>query len=94
MTEYIVLAVEALLLLLYPLSRTYKIWKSTKMEPRAYQETVTYWMIFAMLHGLGWLLNKEYYPYIRIAVLIVFMFTLHKIAPLLFRVQKDKAKKN
>lgn len=94
MTEYVVLAVEALLLVLYPLSRTYQIWKSTKMEPRAYQETVTYWMVFAMLHGFGWLLSKDFYPYIRIAILIVFMFTLPKIVPLLFRPQKEKAKKN
>lgn len=94
MAEYLVLAVELCLLLVYPLHKTYSIWKSPEIDGKAYKETIAYWMIFAMLQAISWQVPENTFAIARILILLVVMFKLPLVARMLFRNTdrvKDKA---
>lgn len=93
MAEYIVLAVEVCLLLVYPLQKTYSIWKSPEIDGKAYKETIAYWMIFAMFQGMSWHVHDNAFTIVRILILFAVMFKLPLVARILFR-NADRLKKD
>ena len=94
MIQYILLTIETLFLLAYPLKRTYSIWKAAELEVIAYRETVIYWIIFAVLQAMSWNFDKEIFPMIRIVFMFIVIFKISPITSFLFRIGSKKQKTN
>jgi hypothetical protein len=94
MIDYILLAIEISLLLGYPLTKTYQIWKKVPLTELEYRETVTYWIIFAGLQSLCWAFDKTIYSLIRIPLIFLLAFKLPFVSSLVFKVKDKKVKTN
>lgn len=90
MLEYILLAIETLLLFLYPMQKTVRIWKTQSINTQSYQESLAYWIIYSTTQASRWIFPVMWFTILRVVLLFITLFTLPYIVKVLFRFQKDE----
>ena len=92
MIQYILFALETCLFFMYPLRKTYSIWKLSEIDPKGYREAVTYWIVFASLQGISWNFEKEIFSMIRIVILLAVIFKISLATRIIFKIGGAKTK--
>ena len=93
MLDLLILLADILVLFLYPMHKTYTIWKTEPINPQGYKESVFYWMLYSTSQAGRWMLPMISFSIARLAVLLAVMFKLPQITNFVFRLNKqDKVK--
>lgn len=85
MLDLVLLIADILVLFLYPMFKTYTIWKTEPINPQGYKESVLYWMVYSTSQAGRWMLPVLSFSIARFIVLALVIFKLPQLANFVFR---------
>ena len=94
MLEVLLLVADIIVLFLYPMQKTYFIWKNEPISHQGYKESVVYWMLYSTSQAGRWMLPVLSFSIARLLVLLVVMFKLPQIASFVFRFNNQEKEKH
>ena len=94
MLETLLLIVDIIVLFLYPMQKTYFVWKSESISPQGYKESVVYWMLYSTSQAGRWMMPIAGFSVVRFVVLLAVMFKLPQIASFVFRFNQQEKEKH